>query len=193
METKELSGVLEVRGEAVIEASPDRAFIHAIVSEAIHSGGKKLHDSPRAGDVDKARSRIDEKIKDIVRRMTEHDLSQDDLLVKAFSMTRASDETSGFMEKNKQTYYTLISKTLMVKVDDIDKVPALISMLAKEEVSSLKGVDYKVRNESELSIKAVAKAAEVAKKKAEEVAESIGTKVLGLVSMHEAWHPRRNV
>ncbi len=185
MESEDLSGVVEVRGDAIVEVMPNRAMIHATLAEIVNSGGKKYSDAPRADAVEKHRAKLDNKLKDIADELEGLALDADSIVVKNFRMFREPEESSGFIDKGKQVFHTKMSRGISVKVDAIDKVPAVISLLSKSDVSSVNGIEYESSNSSSHGLEAVSKATEKARGKAEAIAKSLQKNLLGLISIRE--------
>ncbi|HVM90508.1 MAG TPA: SIMPL domain-containing protein [Verrucomicrobiae bacterium] len=158
-----------VSGEGKVSGQPTLAE----VSLGLYSEGQ---------DVPTVQNANSSKVNGIIDAMKQMGISQDDMQTSNYSIQPKYDYSNGT-----QTVvgYT-VSQSLNVKVRDLTKVGAVVSKAGQLGANQVNGVTFTIDDPSELQQQARAKAIEDARKKADELAKTLGVTIVRVSTFSES-------
>lgn len=118
----------------------------------------------------------------IIGVLTAGGVSKKDIQTQQFHLASHWDSGPGWEAKKWNA-----EEMLRVRIKDLDKVAELIDSAVKAGANRIGSLEYSVENVNEIRAQGRAKAAEVARKKAEELAAALGGKLGSLVACNEGY------
>lgn len=176
--------VISVSGEAEIFAVPDIATISFSIEV-------------ERGSVEEAQEEATKRVNSVIAFLEDQDVDEKDIKTTNYNAypryqypeiqcIRFPCPTG---ERTLAGY--VVNQTVSVKVRDTDAIGTILGGIGEREVSNINGPYFDIDNREELELQAKKEAIENAKEKAEELADSLGVRLGGIVSFNEGgYYPR---
>lgn len=129
-----------------------------------------------------AKSYVKSTCSKIIASLEQNGVARKDIQTQRFSLTSQWDSGKGW-----QVIKWNSEESLKVRIRDVDNVANIIDQAAKAGANRIGSLNYTVDNVNDIRAKGRVKAAAVARKKAQELASSLGGKLGRLVSCNESY------
>ena len=164
--------VVVTQGHAVINAAPDRAY----VTVAAESRSRNSAEAQKANA---------EAMTQVLQRLQQAGVSKDSIRTLSYELTPEFDYANG-----RQTFRDyLVRNSVEVRVDDMNRVGAVIDAAATGGATSIGGVRFDLRNRQELERDALKQAVADARARAEAAAAGAGRSIDRIVKIEESVVP----
>jgi uncharacterized protein len=173
------TNTISVNGEGEVFAVPDTATFSVTVQE-------------EAKQVKDAQDVATKKANDIIDYLKEAGVEEKDIQTTDYSVYPQYDYinavcSGGYCPPGKQQLRGFqVSQTLTIKVRDTEKAGELLSGVGSRGAASVSGLSFTIDDQDALEAEARDKAITQAQEKAEELAESLGVKVVRVVGFTES-------
>ncbi|ATJ81874.1 SIMPL domain-containing protein [Halomonas beimenensis] len=181
---------LDVQARAELEVVPDRASLRARLWErtpAVAREDAGRHDSEALAE---ARGRLEERAAVLIRTLEAAGLERD--AIQAGSLQVQPEMLPERRVQGGETrpmMRTRLERPIRVQVAELDRLPSILDALTEAGVDALDGITYDLTDREEASDRALVKALERARHKAELMAETLDVELGAVLSIEEQQAP----
>ncbi|KKT71607.1 MAG: hypothetical protein UX09_C0026G0005 [Candidatus Uhrbacteria bacterium GW2011_GWE2_45_35] len=122
----------------------------------------------------------------IIAEIKKLEISEDDIQTSGYNVyedTNWNSETQDY-----ESAGWIVANYITVKVRDTSKISSILAMVGSNDITNISGPTFTIDDTTNLKAEARIKAIEQAQKKAQEIADSLGTKIESAVGYSE-WSP----
>lgn len=177
---------IQVQAQAEISVAPDMATLSARLWErtpAIARSEDSQSDPQALAD---ARKRLETRTGELIRTLEEAGLDSQDIT--AGSLTVHPDyvqQPAGEDEPGEMLVRTQIERPISLRIDDLDQIPTILDALTRAGVNALDGITYDLEDRSAATDKALTRALEKARHKAQLMASTLGIELGQVLNVQE--------
>lgn len=160
--------VLVAQGSATVKRAPDRALV-TFATEA------------RAERPDEAQKRNAQAMQQVREALRQADVPEEAIRTVGFNLHEEVD----FVEGKRVIRGYLASNTIEVRVDELDKLGALMDRVVRAGATSIRGVQFDLKNRDEAEREALRLAVQDARARVDALASGAGVRVRDVISVVE--------
>lgn len=170
-EAKEKDSIVAVQGQAEIQAKPDQATVRVGVTQM----------APTAG---QAQQRVNQRMQAIFEELSGLGVADDAIQTAQLTLSPVYSRYERDQAPTITGYQA--SNTLSVRLDDLNLVGPVLDAVTKAGGNEIKGVNFDLKDDSEIQKKALAQAVRNAVTKAGVMAEALGMKLGRVIELSES-------
>lgn len=181
---------LHVQAETTLSVVPDRATLSARLWERTPAMALEDESGDDPDALRDARERLETRARELIRALEETGLERD--AISAGSLAVLPEHLAGSRREDgdRQTLVrTRLERPFRVRVDDLDRLPALLDALTDAGVNALDGIGYDLTDRAAATDEALIQALQKAHHKAALMAEALGISLGPVASVSETRSP----
>jgi uncharacterized protein len=167
-----LPPVVVTTGQATINVQPDRAFVTIAAESRSRNSGEAQHQNAEA-------------MTAVLQKLQQAGVPKDAIRTVSYELQPEFDYTNG-----RQTFRTYVARnTVEVRLDDMDRVGAVIDAAGTGGATSIGGIRFDVRNRQALERDALRQAVADARARADAAASGAGRNIEAVIRIEEGGAP----
>ncbi|MYL23876.1 DUF541 domain-containing protein [Halomonas alkaliantarctica] len=178
---------LHVSAEAYVDVAPDKATISARLWEDTPAISQREKDSFEA--LSDARSQLEERARKLILTLEEHGVARDAITAGSLHITPQQVHNANSDSERETLKRTRVERPVTVELEEIERVSAILDALVAAGVNRLDGVAFGLKDRDAETDRALVKALEKARHKANLMATTLDVELAGVMRIEETRSP----
>nr|WP_298415722.1 SIMPL domain-containing protein [uncultured Halomonas sp.] len=181
---------IQVQAQAEIKAEPDMATLNARLWERTPTIARTESTQADPQALAEARKRLEQRTGELIRTLEQEGLKSN--AITAGSLSVRPDYVHRQVKKDEppQTLVrTQLERPVSLRIEDLERLPAILDALTKAGVDALDGVTYDLKDRDAATDKALTQALEKARHKAQLMASTLGVELGQVLNIQETNAP----
>ncbi|MGC3872431.1 SIMPL domain-containing protein [Halomonas sp. GXIMD04776] len=181
---------VQVQAQAEIKAEPDMAMLNARLWERTPTIARTENTPSDPQALADARKRLEERTGELIRTLEQAGLESKSITAGSLSVRPDYVHRPVKKDEPPETLVrTQLERPVSLRIDDLDRLPAILDALTQAGVNALDGVTYDLKDRDAATDKALTQALEKAHHKAQLMASTLGVELGPVLNIQETNAP----
>lgn len=181
---------VQVQAQAEIKAEPDMATLNARLWERTPTVARTENTRSDPQALAEARKRLEQRTGELIRTLEQAGIESNAITAGSLSVRPDYVHRPVKKDESPETLVrTQLERPVSLRVDDLERLPAILDALTKAGVNALDGVTYDLKDRDAATDKALTQALEKARHKAQLMASTLGVELGPVLNIQETNAP----